>query len=33
VSPWTSLSVVGLAFVLVSTIALTLLRTGYKIRN
>jgi hypothetical protein len=24
---------VGLAFVLVSTIALTLLRTGYKIRN
>lgn len=33
VSPWTSLVVVGLAFVLVSAVALTLLRTGYKIRN
>ena len=33
VSPWTSLAVVGLAFVLVSAVALTLLRTGYKIRN
>ena len=33
VSPWTSLAVVGLAFVVVSAVALTLLRTGYKIRH
>jgi ABC-2 type transport system permease protein len=33
VSPWLSLSVVGATLVLVSGIALHLLRTGYKIRN
>jgi ABC-2 type transport system permease protein len=33
VSPWLSLSVVGGTLVLVSGIALHLLRTGYKIRN
>ncbi len=33
VSPWTSLAVVGSALLLVSGIALHLLRTGYKIRN
>ena len=32
VSPWLSLSVVGTAFVVVSAIALRLLKTGYKIR-
>jgi len=33
VSPWTSLSVVGTALLVVSGIALHLLRTGYKIRG
>jgi ABC-2 type transport system permease protein len=33
VSPWTSLAVVGTALVVVSGIALHLLRTGYKIRH
>ncbi|SDM64490.1 ABC-2 type transport system permease protein [Oryzisolibacter propanilivorax] len=33
VSPWISLGVVGLAWALVSALALHLLRTGYKIRN
>ncbi|MEY2772021.1 MAG: Inner rane transport permease YadH [Pseudomonadota bacterium] len=33
VSPWTSLAVVGSALVVVSGIALHLLRTGYKIRH
>ena len=33
VSPWISLAVVGLAWALVSLLALHLLRTGYKIRN
>ena len=33
VSPWLSLSVVGVAFLVVSTIAVHLLRTGYKIRH
>ena len=33
VSPWLSLSVVGVAFLLVSTVAVHLLRTGYKIRH
>ena len=32
VSPWTSLGVVGVSFMLVAGIALHLLRTGYKIR-
>ncbi|KQP48515.1 ABC transporter permease [Pseudorhodoferax sp. Leaf274] len=33
ISPWTSLSIVGTALVVVSTIAIHLLRIGYKIRN
>lgn len=33
VSPWTSLSIVGTALVVVSFIALHLLKTGYKIRH
>ena len=33
ISPWISLAVVGLAWALVSLLALHLLRTGYKIRN
>jgi ABC-2 type transport system permease protein len=33
VSPWTSLAIVGAAFVAVGTIAIHLLRTGYKIRS
>ena len=33
VSPWLSLGVVGIALVLVSAIAIQLLRTGYKIRS
>jgi ABC-2 type transport system permease protein len=33
VSPWVSLAVVGTSFVLVSGIALQLLRIGYKIRH
>ena len=33
VSPWVSLGVVGLSFVVVSGIALNLLRIGYKIRH
>jgi ABC-2 type transport system permease protein len=33
VSPWLSLGVVGIAFVLVSAIAVHLLRIGYKIRS
>lgn len=33
VSPWISLSIVGTAFVVVSAIALELLRKGYKIRG
>ena len=32
VSPWLSLGVVGTAFLLVSAIALHLLKTGYKLR-
>ena len=32
VSPWTSLAVVGTALLLVSAVAVNLLRTGYKIR-
>jgi len=32
VSPWLSLGVVGTAFVLVSALALHLLKTGYKLR-
>jgi ABC-2 type transport system permease protein len=33
VSPWLSFAVVGSALLLVSAIALQLLRTGYKIRS
>ena len=33
ISPWISLAVVGLAWALISLLALHLLRTGYKIRN
>ena len=33
VSPWLSLAVVGVAFVLVSLLALHLLKTGYKLRH
>jgi ABC-2 type transport system permease protein len=33
VSPWTSLAVVGTSFVVVSGIALALLRSGYKLRH
>ena len=33
VSPWLSLSIVGVALLLVSALALYLLRTGYKIRH
>jgi len=33
VSPWLSLSVVGVALAVVSTVAVQLLRTGYKIRS
>jgi len=33
VSPWLSLSVVGSTLLLVSLVALHLLRTGYKIRS
>jgi ABC-2 type transport system permease protein len=33
VSPWLSLSVVGVALILVSAVAVLLLRTGYKIRS
>jgi ABC-2 type transport system permease protein len=33
VSPWLSLGVVGVCLLVVSTIALHLLRTGYKIRG
>ena len=33
VSPWLSLSIVGVALLLVSALALHLLRTGYKIRH
>jgi ABC-2 type transport system permease protein len=33
VSPWTSLAVVGTALVLISSLTLYLLRTGYKIRS
>lgn len=33
VSPWISLGIVGLAWLLVSALAVHLLRTGYKIRN
>jgi len=33
VSPWLSLGVVGAAFVLVSAVALALLRSGYKLRH
>jgi ABC-2 type transport system permease protein len=33
VSPWTSLAVVGLSFVLVAGVALQLLRSGYKLRH
>jgi len=33
VSPWLSLGVVGLAMLLVSAVALYLLRIGYRIRN
>jgi ABC-2 type transport system permease protein len=33
VSPWFSLAIVGASFLIVSGIALHLLRTGYKIRH
>jgi ABC-2 type transport system permease protein len=33
VSPWTSLGVVGTSFVVVAAIALSLLRSGYKLRH
>jgi ABC-2 type transport system permease protein len=33
VSPWLSLGVVGLSFVVVAGLALRLLATGYKIRT
>ncbi|MGC3983510.1 MAG: ABC transporter permease [Pseudorhodoferax sp.] len=33
ISPWTSLAIVGIALLVVSAIAVHLLRTGYKIRN
>ena len=33
VSPWISLAVVAVAFVLVAALALQLLRTGYKLRH
>jgi ABC-2 type transport system permease protein len=33
ISPWTSLSIVGTALLVVSAIAVHLLRIGYKIRN
>jgi ABC-2 type transport system permease protein len=33
ISPWTSLAIVGTALVVVSAIAVHLLRIGYKIRN
>jgi ABC-2 type transport system permease protein len=33
VSPWFSLGVVGASFVVVSIIALSLLRSGYKLRH
>jgi ABC-2 type transport system permease protein len=33
VSPWTSLAVVGGAFLAVSVLTLRLLKSGYKIRN
>ncbi|WP_326536278.1 ABC transporter permease [Pseudorhodoferax sp.] len=33
ISPWTSLAIVGTALLVVSAIAVHLLRTGYKIRN
>ena len=33
VNPWISLGVVAIAFVMVASIAMRLLRTGYKIRN
>jgi ABC-2 type transport system permease protein len=33
ISPWTSVSIVGVALLVVSTIAIHLLRTGYKIRH
>jgi len=33
VSPWTSLAVVGASFVVVSCVALGLLRSGYKLRH
>jgi ABC-2 type transport system permease protein len=33
VSPWTSLAVVGTSFLIVSAIALQLLRSGYKLRH
>ena len=32
-SPWLSLSIVGIAWLAVSFLAVHLLRTGYKIRN
>ncbi|MBJ7379985.1 MAG: ABC transporter permease [Polynucleobacter sp.] len=33
VSPWTSLAIVGIFFVVISVIALRLLQSGYKLRN
>jgi ABC-2 type transport system permease protein len=33
VSPWLSLAVVGTSFVVVASIALSLLRSGYKLRH
>ena len=33
VSPWISLAVVGAALALISSLTLSLLRTGYKIRS
>jgi ABC-2 type transport system permease protein len=33
VSPWLSLGIVSTALIVVSAIAITMLRTGYKIRH
>ena len=33
VSPWLSLGVVGASFVVVAAVALSLLRSGYKLRH
>jgi ABC-2 type transport system permease protein len=33
VSPWTSLGVVGASFLVIATVALRLLASGYKLRH